>query len=148
MSTNSHAHAEDHSHGHYVVPIRNYVINACALAMLMTLTIVASHFNLGSMNAFVAIAIAVAKAALIVLFFMNTYYNTRLTWVFVIFSFFWLMILFGMFLPDYLARDFADQPDAWSSTPSAQIGALPLDQLPVDKQIVEATSEGHGEAAH
>lgn len=55
------------------------------------------------MNAFVAIAIAVTKAVLIVLFFMNTYYSTRLTWVFVIFSFFWLLILFGMFLP-YCAR--------------------------------------------
>lgn len=148
MSTDSHAHAEDHSHDHYIVPLRNYVINACVLAVLMALTIAASKVNLGSMNAFVAIAIAVTKAVLIVLFFMNTYYNTRLTWVFVIFSFFWLMILFGMFLPDYFARDFAVQPDAWSSTPSAQIGALPLDQLPVDKQIVEASSEGHGEAAH
>ena len=139
MSTHSHAHAEDHSHGHYIVPLRNYVINACALAVLMFLTIAASYVNLGSMNAFVAIAIAVTKAILIVLFFMNTYYNTRLTWVFVVFSFFWLMILFGMFLPDYFARDFAVQPDAWSSTPSTQIGTLPENQLPMDKRFVEAS---------
>ena len=139
MSTHSHAHAEDHSHGHYIVPLRNYVINACALAVLMFLTIAASYVNLGSMNAFVAIAIAVTKAILIVLFFMNTYYNTRLTWVFVVFSFFWLMILFGMFLPDYFARDFAVQPDAWNSTPSTQIGTLPENQLPMDKRFVEAS---------
>lgn len=148
MSTDSHAHAEDHSHGHYIVPIRNYVINACALAVFMALTIAASFVNLGSMNAFVAIAIAVTKAVLIVLFFMNTYYNTRLTWVFVILSFFWLMLLFGMFLPDYFARDFAVQPNAWDSTPSAQLQTLSPDQFPIDKQVVEAMAGGHGEAAH
>ncbi|MCC6797012.1 MAG: hypothetical protein IT366_17990 [Candidatus Hydrogenedentes bacterium] len=148
MSTHSHAHAEDHSHGHYIVPLRNYVINASALAVLMFLTIAASYVNLGSMNAFVAIAIAVTKAVLIVLFFMNTYYSTRLTWVFVVLSFFWLMILFGMFLPDYFARDFAVQPDAWDSAPSAQLEVLSHDQFPMDKRVVEAAAGGHGEAAH
>ena len=148
MSTDSHAHAHDHSHEHYIVPLRNYVINACALAVLMALTIAASYVNLGSMNAFVAIAIAVTKAVLIVLFFMNTYYNSRLTWVFVIFSFFWLMILFGMFLPDYVARDFNVQSDAWTSTPAGQLETLPHDQLPMDKRVVEAAVGGHSEAAH
>lgn len=32
--------------------------------------------------------------------------------------------------------------------PSAQIGTLPEDQLPMDKRIVEASGAGHGEAAH
>jgi cytochrome c oxidase subunit 4 len=140
MSTQSHETAHEHEHEHYIVPLKNYVINAFALAFLMALTVVASYINLGPFNAAVAIGIAVTKGALIVLFFMNTWYNTRLTWIFVSLSFFWLLILFGMFLPDYFARDFQLQPDAWASVPSQQV--ILQHDLPMDRQVVE------GGAAH
>lgn len=144
MSDQSH----DAAHEHYIVPLKNYVLNACALAALMTLTVAAAYMNLGPLNPVVAIVIAIAKAVLIVLFFMNTYYNSRLTWVFVVMSFFWLFILIGMFLPDYFARDFPHQPNAWVSVPVEQrasgtnLPAVPEDQLPMDKRVVHA-GEGH-----
>ncbi|NUM52835.1 MAG: oxidase [Candidatus Hydrogenedentes bacterium] len=141
MSTD--AHSTGSHHEHYVVPLKNYVINACALAVLMALTVAASEINLGPFNAAVAIGIAITKAVLIVLFFMNTWYNTRLTWVFVVMSFFWLFILIGMFLPDYFARDFATQPNAWASAPAAQLEVLPERQLPMDKRVI-VPGEGHG----
>ncbi|MBM3290711.1 MAG: hypothetical protein FJY92_11220, partial [Candidatus Hydrogenedentes bacterium] len=133
-----HSHAAPQHHEHYVVPLRNYILNATALAILMFATIAAAKVDLGPFNPAVAIGIAITKAVLIVLFFMNTWYSTRLTWIFVSLSFFWLLILFGLFLPDYFARDFAHQPNAWASTPHTVSAA----DLPVDKQVV------HGGAAH
>lgn len=135
------AHTETHEHEHYIVPLRNYVINACALAFFMALTVFAAFLNLGPLNPIIAVAIAVTKAVLIVLFFMNTWYSTRLTWIFVSLSFFWLLILLGMFLPDYFARNFQVQPDAWQSSAYA----VPASKLPLDKQVVTG---GHHEATH
>jgi cytochrome c oxidase subunit 4 len=134
------AHSGPHEHEHYIVPLKNYVINAVALASLMGLTVIAATFDLGPFNPIVAIGIAITKAALIVLFFMNTWYNTRLTWVFVSLSFFWLLILFGMFLPDYLARDFNINPDAWQSSAYT----VPDKDLPIDKQVVHNATPGEG----
>ena len=136
MSTE--VHSEPHEH--YIVPLKNYALNACAVAMLMTLTVVMSFVDMGPLNPIVAIGIAIMKAALIVLFFMNTWYNTRLTWVFVSLSFFWLLILFGMFLPDYLARDFQINPDAWQSSAYT----VPDKDLPFSQQVVHNATPGEG----
>ena len=125
------------SHAPYIVPLKNYVINACALALLMTLTVAMSFVNMGPFNPIVAVAIAIVKAVLIVLFFMNTWYNTRLTWIFVSLSFFWMLILFGMFLPDYFARDFQVHPNEWQSSAFAVTGT----DLPMDRQLIQ--SGGH-----
>ena len=51
-----------------------------------------------------ALAVAVTKALLVILFFMHVKYNTRLTWLVVIGGFFWLGILLVMTLGDYLTR--------------------------------------------
>ena len=48
--------------------------------------------------------IAVAKATLVVLFFMHVRYSTRLTWVVVAGSVFWLGILLALTFSDYLTR--------------------------------------------
>lgn len=127
----AHAHEHGSSHTHHVVPWRNYGLNAIALAILMFLTIGAAFLNLPyHLNPVVALAIAVTKAVLIVLFFMNTWYSTRLTWVFVGAAFFWLLILLGLFLPDYIARDFHSQPEAWNSSPYVT-SVAPPDQRPI-----------------
>ena len=49
-------------------------------------------------------AIAVFKATLVVLFFMHVKYSTRLTWVVVVGSVFWLGILLALTMTDYLTR--------------------------------------------
>ena len=139
MSSDS--HDDSHQHSHIIVPWRVYGLNALALAILMGLTIAMAYVNLPyNLNLAVAITIAVLKAMLIILFFMNVKYSTKLTWVFVGSAFFWLFILIGMFLPDYISRDFPHQPDAWQSSPYA------VSVAPIDKRVV--TSSAHGEAAH
>ena len=48
--------------------------------------------------------IAITKALLVILFFMHVRWSTRLTWVVAASGFFWLLILFGLTMSDYLTR--------------------------------------------
>lgn len=73
--------------------------------MLGTLiTVWVANFDLGPWNAVVALTIAVAKATLVVLYFMHVRYSSKLTWVFVGAGIIWLIILFAFTLSDYLTR--------------------------------------------
>ena len=56
------------------------------------------------MNTVAALAIAIFKATLVVLFFMHVKYSTRLTWAVVLGSVFWLGILLALTISDYLTR--------------------------------------------
>ena len=60
--------------------------------------------DLGPFNVIVALTIAVAKATLVVLYFMHLRYSTRLTWAVVASSVFWLGILLALTFSDYLTR--------------------------------------------
>jgi cytochrome c oxidase subunit 4 len=51
-----------------------------------------------------ALTIAVLKATLVVLFFMHVKYSTRLTWLVIAGSVFWLGILLALTFSDYLTR--------------------------------------------
>ena len=57
-----------------------------------------------------ALAIALLKASLVVIYFMGVRYNTPLTKVVAIAGFFWLFILFGLTLNDYLTRGWLGVP--------------------------------------
>ena len=59
--------------------------------------------NSGSRNA-AAMVIAIAKAVLIILFFMHIRYGPKLTWVFAGAGFFWLTILLVLAMCDYATR--------------------------------------------
>jgi cytochrome c oxidase subunit 4 len=48
------------------------------------------------------------KALLVILFFMHVRWSTRLTWVVVASGFFWLLILFGLTMMDYLTRGWVE----------------------------------------
>jgi cytochrome c oxidase subunit 4 len=90
--------------GHFIVPVRTYLA-VFGLLMLGTLvTVQAAFVDLGPFNAAVALAIAVFKATIVVLFFMHVKYSTRLTWAVVVGSVFWLGILLALTYGDYLTR--------------------------------------------
>jgi cytochrome c oxidase subunit 4 len=74
------------------------------LLALLFLTWSVAQFNLGRWNIVAAVSIAVAKMLLVILFFMQVHYSPRLTWVFVMAGFFWLLILFTLTMADYLTR--------------------------------------------
>ena len=90
---------------HHLITPKTYVKVFIALLVLMVATIVAGEFDMGNpYNLIVALAIAVAKMILIVLFFMHVLYSSRLTWVIVSTGFFWFIIMVTITLSDYLTR--------------------------------------------
>jgi len=60
------------------------------------------------MNNVLMLGIAITKALLVILFFMHVRWSTRLTWLVVASGFFWLLILFGITMTDYLTRGWVE----------------------------------------
>jgi cytochrome c oxidase subunit 4 len=75
-----------------------------ALLCLTYLTVAVSRIDLGRFNSIVALTIAVAKALLVVLFFMHVRHSTRLTKLVVVGGFMWLALLIGLTMTDILTR--------------------------------------------
>ena len=88
----------------HVVSRSVYFAVSLALAVLLVLTIAASYVNLGRLNVVVALAIATAKAVLIVLFFMHVRYSPPLVRLAAVGGFVWLGIMLVLILADYAAR--------------------------------------------
>jgi cytochrome c oxidase subunit IV len=88
--------------------VKTFVLVWASLMVLTGLTVYASTLELGPFNAIVALSIATAKALLVLLFFMELRYSTALTKVAVASALFFLMLLAGLTLSDYLTR-------GWSS---------------------------------
>lgn len=87
-----------------IVPKVVYFRVAFALLVLFIMTVIVAFVDLGSFNIFIALTIAVAKAVLVVLYFMHVRYSSRITWVFALAGFFWLLIMFALAMSDYLTR--------------------------------------------
>ncbi|ODS52152.1 MAG: hypothetical protein ABS36_18575 [Acidobacteria bacterium SCN 69-37] len=87
-----------------VTPVSTYVNIFVALLVLTGLTYVVATFDFGLLNTPIALAVAILKAALVIVYFMGVRYNTPLTKVVVISGFCWLLIMFGLTLNDYLTR--------------------------------------------
>ena len=98
----------------HVVPVKVYVGVFLALLALTALTTGAASYDLGRWNTAVALAIAVTKMLLVVLFFMHVKYSTGLTRIVIIAGFFWLAILVGLTLSDELTRGWTPAPGPWS----------------------------------
>jgi len=82
-----------------------------ALMVGTALTVLVAFFDLGALNNVLMLGIAITKALLVVLFFMHVRWSTRLTWVVAASGFFWLLILFGLTMQDYLTRGLV--PGTW-----------------------------------
>lgn len=88
--------------------IKAFIAVWVALLVLTALTVFAATLELGPFNAIVALTIATIKALLVLLFFMELRYSTALTKVAVVAAVFFMMLLIGLTLSDYLTR-------GWSS---------------------------------
>jgi cytochrome c oxidase subunit 4 len=87
-----------------ITPVGTYVNIFVALLVLTAATYIVATFDFGMMNTPIALAVAILKASLVVIYCMGVRYNTPLTKVMVISGFFWLLIMFGLTLNDYLTR--------------------------------------------
>jgi len=88
----------------HVLPKRVYYTIFAILMFCTYLTVQIAFFDLGRLNAVVALAIAAFKATIVILFFMHVKYSTRLTWAVVLGSIFWFGILVALTMGDYLTR--------------------------------------------
>jgi cytochrome c oxidase subunit 4 len=86
------------------MPLRIYYTIFAILMFCTYLTVQMAFLDLGEWNTFAALAIAIFKATLVVLFFMHVKYSPKLTWAVVIGSVFWLGILLAFTMTDYLTR--------------------------------------------
>ncbi len=88
----------------HIVPLRVYFTIFGALMVFTALTVWVAYHDLGNFNIVAAMTIAVAKATLVVLYFMHVRYASRLIWVVVSAGLVWLVILLSLTMSDYLTR--------------------------------------------
>jgi cytochrome c oxidase subunit 4 len=100
----------------HVSPKSTYYAIFGALMVLTAITVTVAFINLGALNFPVALAIAIVKATLVILFFMHVKYSSRLTKLICGTAFFFLIVLFGLTLSDYLSR-------GWFTSPGGTAGA-------------------------
>lgn len=87
-----------------ITPTRTYYTVFAALIALTLLTVAVSFLELGAWHTTVGVLIGVVKASLVILFFMHLLHSSRLSWLAVLAGLFWLVILMGLTLSDYLTR--------------------------------------------
>ena len=87
-----------------IISEKAYYIVFIFLLVLTLTTYEAAHVDLGRWNTAVGLAIAVSKAALIILYFMHARFSSRLTWVVISAGLFWLGILLVLTMSDYVTR--------------------------------------------
>ncbi len=87
-----------------IIMPRTLFIVCGSLLVLTLLTIGASFLNLGVLQTPVALAIAAAKAMLILLYFMHIRYSSGLTRIVIFAGLLWLALLIGGTMDDVLTR--------------------------------------------
>lgn len=88
----------------HVPPPLPYFLVFAGLLVLTGTTVLVALIPLGPWHTTVALAIAVCKATLIVLFFMHALESSRLTWMVIVAAILWLAIMLGGTLSDYWTR--------------------------------------------
>lgn len=110
--------ANGQSHAHHSISATTCLLVFAALVVGTVATVWTASMDLGAFNTPVALAIAVGKATLIILYFMHVLYSKWLTRTVVIGSFFFLLVLFGLTFSDYLTREKTHEiPSLYSSDP-------------------------------
>jgi cytochrome c oxidase subunit 4 len=113
MANHSHSDVEIND-THHVIPLSVYNKVFAALFVLFILTVAAAYVDLTKywepLNIIVAMTIAVAKALLIILYFMHVRFSSKLTQLFAMAAFIWLGILFLFTMGDYFSRPMLPDP--------------------------------------
>ena len=94
----------------HISPKKVYYTIFGSLMVLTAITVGVAFVNLGALNFPVALAIAILKATLVILFFMHVKYSSKLTKLICGSAFFFLIVLFGLTLSDYLSRGWFTAP--------------------------------------
>lgn len=98
----------------HIVPVKIYLGTFVALVVLALATTGIAYLNLGIWNTVIALVIAVAKALLVILFFMHAYYDKGLTRVVFSVGIIWLAILIVLSSTDVFTRSWTPVPRSWA----------------------------------
>lgn len=121
MSTHNHSHDTEIVETHHIIEPYVYYRVFGLLVLLFIATVGVAFFDLSKImnwppaNIVVALIIAVAKATVIVLYFMHVKYSSRLTQAFAVSAIVWLSLLFIFSFGDYFTRDLIPQPGSWTT---------------------------------
>lgn len=99
----------------HIVPVKTYIGIFVALLCLTALTTGIAYVDLGAFNTVAALAIAVVKMLLVVLFFMHVKYSGGLTKVFIFAGVLFFAILVTLTLVDELTRNWSPTPTGWGT---------------------------------
>jgi cytochrome c oxidase subunit 4 len=88
----------------HILPKTTYYTIFAILMILLAVTVGVAFIDVGPFNIVIAMTIAVIKAMLVILYFMHVKFSSRLTWIFAGVGFFWLIILVGLTMTDYVSR--------------------------------------------
>ncbi len=110
----------------HIVPVRTYVTVFLCLLALTALTTGVAFIDLGAMNTVAALAIAVVKMLLVVLFFMHIKYSSGLTRVVILSGIFFLALLLSFTLADMFTRQWTPTPQGWGQAQSSNPGSSPI----------------------
>jgi len=110
--------------------------------MVMTaVTVIVAFVNLDVLNFPVALTIAIFKATLVILFFMHAKYSSRLTKLVVSGAFFFLFVLLGLTMTDYMSR-------GWHTSARGSATAGTLDRVgPPPAEEAVPVGAGPGQSA-
>jgi cytochrome c oxidase subunit 4 len=108
--------------------------------VLTIITIGVAFINLGAFNFPVAIAIAITKATLVILFFMHAKYSSRLTKLVIGGALFFVVTLLGLTMTDYLSR-------GWHASPRGSTTAGTQNRIGPAPETPAAGAEGAAPAA-
>jgi cytochrome c oxidase subunit 4 len=84
--------------------VKTYLKVYVGLLALLAATVAAIYINLGPFNIVLTMAIAMAKAFLVVTFFMHIRANARVIWIYAMLGIIWISFLVGGTLTDVLTR--------------------------------------------
>jgi len=133
----------------HVAPKSLYYSIFGALMVFTIITVEVATHNFGILNFPVAIGIAIAKATLVILFFMHAKYSSKLTKLFVGTAFFFLAILLGLTMTDYLSRGLGTYPGGAGGAGYSRRQPRPPAVLKLDEgESHEGGAEGAQEPSH
>lgn len=89
---------------------KNYLLVFFALLAIVVATTVVGRFDLGPFNTPLAILFAVAKATLIVAFFMQAKFESTVIKVIIAGGIIWVLIMLSNTLGDYATRGWVEFP--------------------------------------
>jgi cytochrome c oxidase subunit 4 len=102
-----HEHSESHEP---IDSVSTYALVFAALIVATVLTTAVAFVDLGAFSVVVALAIAICKMLLVVLFFMHVRHSTKLTKLVLAGGILWFLIMIGMTYTDFASRTWMGVP--------------------------------------